>query len=105
VRHKDRDFQNYLTGVSTHGRGQYCGDIVGWHDGMAEIRVKNRFRVGDRLEIVHPAGNRVIELNSMCNAAGEVIDTAHGSGHIVFIPLPAGLDDGLVARLLGAESC
>ncbi len=105
VRHKDRDFQNYQTGISTFGRSQYVGDITGWHHGLAEIRVKNRFSVGDRLEIVHPDGNRIVELRHMQNAAGEALATAPGSGHVVFIPLPAGLDDGLVARFLGTDAC
>jgi putative protease len=101
VRHKDRDFQNYQTGVSTFGRSQYVGDIVGWRDGQAEIQVKNRFSVGDRLEVVHPGGNRRIRLEAMRNAAGAAIDSAPGSGHVVYIPLPPGLDDGLLARFLG----
>jgi U32 family peptidase len=105
VRHKDRDFQNYQTGISTFGRSQYVGDITGWHHGLAEIHVKNRFSVGDRLEIVHPNGNRIVELRHMHNAAGEALVTAPGSGHVVFIPLPAGLDDGLVARFLGTDAC
>ncbi len=105
VRHKDRDFQNYQTGISTFGRSQYVGDITGWRHGLAEIRVKNRFSVGDRLEIVHPDGNRIVELRHMQNAAGEALATAPGSGHVVFIPLPAGLDDGLVARFLGTDAC
>ena len=36
---------------------------------------------------------------------GAAIDTAAGSGHIVYIPLPPGLDDGMLARFLGAEAC
>jgi putative protease len=99
VRHKDRDFQNYLSGVSRFGNAQYVGDVVGWRGDRAEVRVKNRFAVGDHLEIVHPAGNRVVRLDRLENAAGEAIAAAPGSGHTVYMPLPAECDAALIARL------
>jgi U32 family peptidase len=104
VRHKDRDFQNYQTGISTLGRSQYVGDIVGWRDGLAEVRVKNRFSIGDRLEVVHPDGNRIIELSHMQDAAGVRMATAPGSGHTAYIALPAGLEDGMLARFSGPDT-
>lgn len=99
VRHKDRDYQNYASGLSMPGNAQYVGDVVGRRGDLAEVRVKNRFAVGDRLEIIHPTGNRVIELTRMENAAGEPIACAPGSGHVAFIPMPEGLDEALLARL------
>jgi putative protease len=105
VRHKERDHQNYLSGLSQMGNAQYVGDVVGRRAGLAEVRVKNRFGVGDRLEIVHPSGNRIIELTRMENSAGEPIDLAPGSGHVAFIPLPEGLDDAMLARLAPPEAC
>ncbi|MPN15155.1 hypothetical protein SDC9_162484 [bioreactor metagenome] len=44
--------QNYLRGHSESGRSLYVGDVIGWDAarGMAEVDVKNRFAVGDRLE-------------------------------------------------------
>ena len=104
VRHKDRDFQNYQAGVTSHGRSQYVGDIVGWQDGMARISVKNRFSVGDRLEVVHPRGNSEHDLSRMLNKAGQDIETAPGSGHTVFIPMPQETMGGLVARFIRDEA-
>ncbi len=104
VRHKDRDFQNYQTGVTRHGRSQYVGDIVDWQDGLAEIRVRNRFAVGDRLEVVHPQGNVDLNLAAMQDMAGRTIQVAPGSGHTVRIPLPAPFAGGMLARFLSDEA-
>ncbi|MFA7239144.1 MAG: U32 family peptidase [Sulfuricellaceae bacterium] len=83
------DYQNYASGQSEGGVSQYVGDIAAIDaDGMAEIVVKNRFRVGDRLEIVSPSGNRTLTLARMETVEGEIISEAPGSGWIVRIPLP-----------------
>ncbi|WP_026182718.1 prephenate-dependent tRNA uridine(34) hydroxylase TrhP [Leeia oryzae] len=100
-RHHTQDHQNYLTGYSESGRSQYVGDVVEIVDGWARIDVKNRFGVGDRLEVIHPSGNRVIEVTSMRNSNNEQpVELAAGSGHAVSIPLPAELNGALLARLL-----
>jgi putative protease len=59
---------------------------------IAEIQVKNRFSVGDRLEIVHPGGNRRDGAwSSMRNAAPAPPSTARrAAATSVYIPLPPG---------------
>jgi putative protease len=99
-RHHTHEQQNYLRGHSENTRQQYVGDIVSCADGIAEIEVKNKFRIGDRLEIIHPSGNRIILLTEMCNTEGGAISTAPGSGHRVRIPLQGALTQGMVARFL-----
>lgn len=101
-RHHASDTQNYLRGYSESNRSQYVGDITGFDvaNGMAEVLVKNRFQVGDRLEIIHPSGNRVIELACMRNLDGETVEVAPGSGYRVMIPLTGNIDKAFVARLL-----
>jgi putative protease len=99
-RHHTHEQQNYMRGHSESTRQQYVGDIVACTNGMAEIDVKNKFQVGDRLEIVHPSGNRVIALNEMRSLAGETLTTAPGSGHRVQIPLQGELAKGMVARFI-----
>jgi putative protease len=99
-RHHTHEQQNYLRGHSESTRQQYVGDIVACADGMAVIDVKNKFQVGDRLEIVHPSGNRIIALSEMSSLAGENITTAPGSGHRVRIPLQGELARGMVARFI-----
>lgn len=99
-RHNTHETQNYLRGHSESNRSQYVGDITGFDtaSGMAEILVKNRFQVGDRLEILHPTGNQVIELSRMLDSAGRPVQVAPGSGHRVKIPLTGNVDNAFVTR-------
>ena len=99
-RHHTHEQQNYLRGHSESFRQQYVGDIVSCADGMALIDVKNRFQVGDKLEIIHPSGNQIIDLSAMRSLKGEAITTAPGSGHRVQIPLQGELAKGMVARFI-----
>ena len=101
-RHHASDTQNYLRGHSESNRSQYVGDITGFDvvNGMAEVLVKNRFQVGDRLEIIHPSGNRVIERTNMQSPNGESVQVAPGSGYRVKIPLTGNIEKAFVARLL-----
>ncbi|HKB58875.1 MAG TPA: tRNA 5-hydroxyuridine modification protein YegQ [Gallionellaceae bacterium] len=99
-RHHTHEQQNYLRGHSEATRQQYVGDIVGCENGYAEIAVKNRFQVGDRLEIIHPSGNRVLELHEMRGPEGEAVSVAPGSGHHVRIPLQGDYSQGMIARFV-----
>jgi len=99
-RHHTHEQQNYMRGHSESTRQQYVGDIVSCANGMAEIDVKNKFQVGDKLEIIHPSGNHIVELNEMRSLEGEVLSTAPGSGHRVRIPMQGELAKGMVARFL-----
>jgi len=99
-RHHTHEQQNYMRGHSENTRQQYVGDIVACTNGMAEIEVKNKFQVGDKLEIIHPSGNHIVELNEMRNLKGEALTTAPGSGHRVQIPLQGELAKGMVARFI-----
>jgi len=101
-RHHSQETQNYLRGHSESSRSQYVGDIehVDATTGMAEILVKNRFQTGDRLEIVHPSGNRVIQLEQMQDLEGNAVSVAPGSGHRVRIPLSGDIEKAFVARFL-----
>ena len=99
-RHHTHEQQNYLRGHSESFRQQYVGDIVACANGMAEIDVKNKFSVGDKLEIIHPSGNHIVELKVMKNLEGESVTVAPGSGHRVQIPLQGELAKGMVARFI-----
>lgn len=99
-RHHSHEQQNYLRGHSESTRQQYVGDIVACANGMAEIDVKNKFQVGDKLEIIHPSGNHIVVLNEMRSLKGEALTTAPGSGHRVQIPLQGELAKGMVARFI-----
>jgi putative protease len=99
-RHHTHEQQNYLRGHSENTRQQYVGDIVACADGIAEIDVKNKFQVGDKLEIIHPSGNQIVVLNEMRGIKGEALTVAPGSGHRVQIPLQGKLEKGMVARFI-----
>jgi putative protease len=103
-RHPDREYQNYLTGLSQMGSSQYVGDLVDYAaDGWAEIDVKNKFSVGDRIELIHPAGNRQQIIERMQKVgSGETapndITVAPGSGHRVRVHLPPDCKGAFLAR-------
>jgi putative protease len=50
--------------------------------------------------VIHPQGNRDIEVNRMLDDHGADIRVAPGSGHFVRIALDAALDRALLARYL-----
>jgi putative protease len=63
--------------------------------------VKNRFAVGDRLQVLSPRGNSVIELQHIESDKGENMEVAPGGGYVVHIPLPPGnYDNGLLAQIM-----
>ena len=99
-RHHTHEHQNYMRGHSVSTRQQYVGDIVSCENGMAKIEVKNRFSVGDKLEIIHPTGNRIVDITEMRNLEGVAIEVAPGSGHRVQIPLSGDLAKGMIARFI-----
>jgi putative protease len=101
-RHHDAEYQNYLRGHSESARSLYVGDVVSYDAarGLAEIDVKNRFAVGDRLEIIHPSGNSELALARMENTEGGAISVAPGNGHRVWVPLPEASVGAYVARFV-----
>lgn len=98
-----QDYQNYITGHSESHRSQFVGEVLRLReDGWAEVETKNRFAVGDRLEVIHPSGNRVVELTAMQNQDGQAIEVAQGSPIKVWVPLAplhAPSEGALIARL------
>ena len=101
-RHHEHERQNYLRGHSESGRSLYVGDVISWDGarGLAQVEVKNRFAVGDRIEVIHPTGNFALTLARIENADGAPIEVAPGNGHVVWIPLPQELPGALLARFV-----
>jgi len=114
--HMDR-YQNYTTGFSVSDRSQFVAEVLG-QDGAAalgleanwvQVETKNRFAVGDTLELVHPAGNRIFQLDAMRNTDGQPVAVAQGNPVRVWVPLPPGtpLQDcqqAMLARMLGTAT-
>ncbi len=88
-RHVHDEYQNYETGYSMSDKQKFVGEISGYNSqtGMAEIIVKNKFMVGDEIELMLPNGNRIIKLQHIENKKGESVEVAPGSGHVVSIPI------------------
>jgi putative protease len=103
-RHTAEETQNYLRGYSESGRSLYVGDAVAFDAtrGLVQVNVKNRFAVGDWLEIITPAGNVDVLLDRMENADAQHISVAPGSGHTVWLPLPETAVGAFVARYVHA---
>ncbi|MDP1999143.1 MAG: tRNA 5-hydroxyuridine modification protein YegQ [Rhodoferax sp.] len=99
-RHTPGSTQNYLRGYSESGRSLYVGDVLSFDAarGLAEVNVRNRFAVGDWLEIIHPTGNHNLQLASMESGEAAPMTVAPGSGHVVWLPLPASAVGAFVAR-------
>jgi putative protease len=91
-RHVHSEYQNYEYGVSKSERQRFVGEVVDVveRDGrsLLEIDVKNKFCIGDSLEIMTPAGNVSLVLDHMQTHHDEVVDCAKGSGWRVRIPNP-----------------
>lgn len=102
-RHPTQEYQNYLSGVSRSMQQQFVGEILAYdaQRGEAQIDVKNKIRVGDSVELIHPAGNQSLTVESMRDDKGSSMNEAPGGGYRVWIPLPALYDQpALLARNL-----
>jgi putative protease len=99
-RHPDQDYQNYLESQSSSCRQRFVGALTGYDrdSGMASIDVRNRFAVGDELELILPGGNRTFRLEQMRDMDGNPVTVAPGSGYHVQIPLDeTAVEMGLLA--------
>jgi putative protease len=101
-RRPSQDYQNYETGHSDIGHSHFVGEVRGVSDGWAEVEVKNKFLMGDQIEIIHPSGNHIVTLEAMRNLDGDPITVAPGSPLRVHIPLDMRYAGALLARRLPA---
>jgi len=102
-RHVHDEYQNYTHGASISTQQQFVGEITHADDDWLTIDVKNRFQVGDELELMTPAGNHTFKLEHILSNKDEIRQDAPGSGFIVKIPRPLGssnLDKSLLIRNL-----
>jgi len=100
--------QNYEQGSSTWDYQRFVGEIIAYDKttGLAEIDVKNKFGVGDSVEMICANGNQTFIIQSMIKAKdGSQMDFAPGSGHIVRIPVPKEPSKvALIAKNISPES-
>lgn len=102
-RHHTQDYQNYMNGYSKSHQQQFVGEVMGYDDerGLAHIAVKNKFGLGDRLELVTPQGNRDFQIADMLSLQGEKMEVAPGGGYEVYIPMDKqDAEQALICRYL-----
>ena len=76
-------------GYSLSERQQFVGEFTGERNGpLAAVAVKNKFSVGDSLELMTPQGNVNFTLEHMENGKGEAMPVAPGDGYTVWLPVP-----------------
>lgn len=93
-RHLPAEFQNYEQNTSLSATQQFVGEVME-HDrqrGMLSVNVKNRFAVGNLLELMTPQGNFTFRLDALESLKGEKLEVAPGDGWQVRIPAPADID-------------
>ena len=92
-RHHTEAEQNFLHGHSQSRRQRFVGEITGVDDdGWVRVEVKNRFGVGDRIEVITPRGNRALVLEAMQDEQGRPLEVAPGGGWRVRVRLPVEVD-------------
>ena len=73
---------------------------------MAEVAVKNKFLLGDEMEMMTPKGNIIFKINQILNRKNESVEAALGDGHFVFLDVPEdiSLDYALLMRNLNGTN-
>jgi putative protease len=95
-RHPPAEYQNYERGASISDRQQFVGAILDCDGNWLTVDVRNRFESGDLLQLMTTRGNHSFELTAITDREGRKADAAPGSGHVVRIPVPEGLDPGCI---------
>ena len=107
-RHTHDEYQNYDYGYSISERQQFVGEFTGKRNaqGMAEVAVKNKFLLGDEMEMMTPKGNIIFKINQLLNRKNESVEAALGDGHFVFLDVPEdiSLDYALLMRNLNGTN-
>ncbi|WP_108645423.1 peptidase U32 family protein [Polynucleobacter rarus] len=103
-RHHDNEYQNYLKGFSISGRSIYVGNVLEVDPVKGvKIEVKNRFAVGDKVEVIEPNGNTDCVIEELWNLNGEPIKVAPGAGHTVYAKIPCQTNAAYIARYIQGD--
>ena len=92
-RHPPKEYQNYEMGSSNAQQQQFVAEVVDVSGSDIVVDVKNRFAVGDTVQLMTPQGNQRFALNTLLDKNGKAADVAPGSGHRMRIPLDGQLDE------------
>jgi len=89
-RHHTHEYQNYISGYSKSKTQSFVGEVLAYDNstGIAFIDVKNKFSVGDKLELITPSGNSDLTVKAIEDKNGTQLQSALGSGYQVRMRLP-----------------
>lgn len=83
------EYQNYEYASSVSSTQQLVGEILDTsEDNTYLVDVKNKFIVGDTLQLITPSGNHTFNLLEMYDKNRQPMNEAKGSGHQVWVKLP-----------------
>jgi len=86
-RHQPEELQTYFDNYSRSNQQQVVGEILEYKDGKVLIEAKNKFSVGDSIEVILPGGCFNDTVKSMVTEHNETLEVAKGSGYRVWIPM------------------
>jgi putative protease len=106
-------YQSYQTGYSVGERSQFVAEAVDTAETLQApppdavgqwvlLETKNRFAVGDAVEVVHPAGNHTVRITALRDVHAQPVAVAQGSPVRVWAWLPVragGYRGAMLARL------
>ena len=98
-RHNHQDYQQYARGNSASDTRQLVGEVTHGDSDWWYVEVKNRFSVSDKLEVMTPAGNTEIALDTLRSQQNETVVVAPGSGYKVKIPAVEGFSPEMAMLL------
>ncbi len=89
-RHETHELQSYRDGSSRSTRQQFVAEVTAYDPVTRHLKleVKNKFAVGDQLELLTPEGNCRFRLEMMDDLEGNPMQEAPGGGYRVKITAP-----------------
>lgn len=78
---------------------EYVADVLGYQDGRARLSLKNRFYVGDTLEMLTPRGSLPFTVREIIDgASGQSVQTVSVAGSEILVPCPIPVENGDFVR-------
>ena len=107
--HAPQEMQRYRDSSSRSQRQLFVGEVIETDSekNALFIEVKNKFSIGDQMELITPDGNISFQLKTMTDKKGQAVECAAGSSYQVWIPIGQdvkGMEKALLCRKLDDET-
>lgn len=87
--------KNHFNGGAYESTCTFVGNVLAWEDGVATVRQRNRFAVGERLELLSPTNTGAsFTVERIENGQGECVEAAPHPNEIVRLPCPVRAEAG-----------